>query len=107
MDIQAHQMVQRGLGFGIFFFVFSLPFFHTAVRFRSPYWAILLTITLMFGIDTVIFVWFVLQHPLTACVPWGVAVTLSAVLPLHLLIRSRERFVAFVRQPPRPGRRQD
>jgi len=107
VDIQAHQMVQRGLGFGIFFFVFSLPFFHTADRLRFPYWAILTTIAVMFGIDTVVFVWFVLQRPLAACLPWGVVVMLLAVLPLHLLIRSRERFVAFVRQPPRPGRHYD
>jgi len=103
VDVQAHQMVQRGLGFGIFFFVFSLPFFHAADRLRFPYWAILTTISAMFGIDCIVFGWLVLQRPLTACLPWGVVVALSVVLPLHLIIRSRERFVVFVRKPSRPG----
>lgn len=103
MDVQTHQMIQRGLGFIPFIFVFSIPFLYVAKRFRFPYWAILTTIAVMFGVDAMIFGWLVLQHSLMACLPWGVIVALSAVLPLHLVIRSRERFVVFVRKPPRPG----
>ncbi len=49
--------------------------------------------------DSAVFRRSVLERPLGDSVRWGATLTLLSVLPLHLIVRSRERFSQFVRRP--------
>ncbi len=92
--------VQRGLGWGMYFFLAFGGVAFVVHRLRFRYWAVISCLASDIGASVVVFEWYVLGHARLAYLPFAAAVALVSALPLHLAFRNWENFDRFMRQPP-------